>query len=250
MRIVSVVGTRPQLIKAAVLLPVLRARHEEIFVDTGQHYDEAMAGSFFAELGLPRPDHSLGVGGGTHAQQTAAMLTALEPILDRRPTGCRAGLRRYQLDPGRRARGGQAERAGRPCRGGLAVLRSADAGRDQPGHHRPHLALALRADARRRREPRARGRDRGRRAGRRPHAGPGRPDRARGARSRCIARRSVARVRAGARRLPVLDHPSRREQDAGRDPIMGHDAAHGRAAGTARRAGAPPRHASRARAIG
>lgn len=86
MRIVSVVGTRPQLIKAAALSPVLRARHEEIFVDTGQHYDDALAGSFFRELGLAAPDHELGVGGGTHAEQTAAMLAGLEPILiDRRP---------------------------------------------------------------------------------------------------------------------------------------------------------------------
>jgi UDP-GlcNAc3NAcA epimerase len=81
MKIVSVVGTRPQLIKAAALQPVLRARHQEVFVDTGQHWDEAMAGSFFAELGLARPDHSLGAGGGTHAEQTAAMLRGLEPIL-------------------------------------------------------------------------------------------------------------------------------------------------------------------------
>ncbi len=81
MRIVSVVGTRPQLIKAAALMPALRARHDEVFVDTGQHYDEAMAGAFFAELSLPRPDHSLGVGGGGHAEQTARMLLALEPIL-------------------------------------------------------------------------------------------------------------------------------------------------------------------------
>ena len=86
MRIVSVVGTRPQLIKAAALLPSLRARHEDVFVDTGQHWDEALAGAFFAELDLPRPDHSLGVGGGGHAEQTARMLTALEPILvDERP---------------------------------------------------------------------------------------------------------------------------------------------------------------------
>ncbi len=81
MRIVSVVGTRPQLIKAAALVPALRARHHDVFVDTGQHYDEAMAGAFFAELALPRPDHSLGVGGGSHAEQTARMLLALEPIL-------------------------------------------------------------------------------------------------------------------------------------------------------------------------
>jgi len=80
-RIVSVVGTRPQLIKAAALWPALRARHDEVFVDTGQHWDEAMAGAFFGELGLPRPDHSLGVGGGGHAEQTGRMLIALEPIL-------------------------------------------------------------------------------------------------------------------------------------------------------------------------
>ena len=86
MRIVSVVGTRPQLIKAAALVPVLRARHQEIFVDTGQHWDEAMAGNFFAELGLPRPDQALGAGGGTHAEQTAAMLTGIEGIIrDTRP---------------------------------------------------------------------------------------------------------------------------------------------------------------------
>ncbi|HEX7612879.1 MAG TPA: UDP-N-acetylglucosamine 2-epimerase (non-hydrolyzing), partial [Candidatus Limnocylindrales bacterium] len=77
----SVVGTRPQLIKAAALQPVLRRVCEEIFVDTGQHYDEAMAGSFFDELGLARPDHSLGLGGGGHGDQTGRMLIALEPLL-------------------------------------------------------------------------------------------------------------------------------------------------------------------------
>jgi UDP-GlcNAc3NAcA epimerase len=81
LRIVSVVGTRPQLIKAAALLPALRRRHDEVFVDTGQHYDEAMAGAFFAELGLPRPDHSLGIGGGTQAEQTGRMLPAVEAVL-------------------------------------------------------------------------------------------------------------------------------------------------------------------------
>ena len=81
MRIVSVVGTRPQLIKAAALAPVLRRDHDEVFVDTGQHWDEAMAGAFFDELDLPRPDHTLGVGGGTHGEQTARMLERLEPIL-------------------------------------------------------------------------------------------------------------------------------------------------------------------------
>lgn len=83
MRIVSVVGTRPQLIKAAALSPVLRARHSECFVDTGQHWDEAMAGAFFAELGLPKPDEWLGIGGGSHAEQTGRMLGALETVLVR-----------------------------------------------------------------------------------------------------------------------------------------------------------------------
>lgn len=82
MRILSVVGTRPQLIKAAALVPALRARHEEILVDTGQHWDDALAGTFFRELGLPRPGYSLGAGGGTHAEQTASMLLGLEPILE------------------------------------------------------------------------------------------------------------------------------------------------------------------------
>jgi UDP-GlcNAc3NAcA epimerase len=80
-RIVSVVGTRPQLIKAAALSPALRSRHEEILVDTGQHYDDSLAGAFFRELGLAAPDHALGVGGGSHGEQTAAMLSALEPVL-------------------------------------------------------------------------------------------------------------------------------------------------------------------------
>ena len=81
MRIASVVGTRPQLIKAAALQPALRARHDEVFIDTGQHYDNVMAGRFFAELGLAGPDYSLGIGGGGHGDQTGRMLIALEPIL-------------------------------------------------------------------------------------------------------------------------------------------------------------------------
>ncbi len=82
MRLVSVVGTRPQLIKAAALQPTLRLHHEEIFVDTGQHYDDAMAGNFFGELGLARPDHALAIGGGGHGDQTGRMLIALEPLLE------------------------------------------------------------------------------------------------------------------------------------------------------------------------
>ncbi len=81
MRIVSVVGTRPQLIKAAALSPVLRQHHEECFVDTGQHYDDALAGAFFEELSLPAPDETLGIGSGSHAAQTGAILSGVESIL-------------------------------------------------------------------------------------------------------------------------------------------------------------------------
>jgi UDP-GlcNAc3NAcA epimerase len=81
MRIANVVGTRPQLIKAAALQPALRARHDEVFIDTGQHWDDEMAGVFFRELGLRAPDRSLGIGGGTAAEQTGRMLVALEAAL-------------------------------------------------------------------------------------------------------------------------------------------------------------------------
>ena len=78
MRIANVVGTRPQIIKAAALQPALRALHDEILVDTGQHWDDGMAGAFFAELGLRAPDRALGVGGGSAAEQTGRMMIALE----------------------------------------------------------------------------------------------------------------------------------------------------------------------------
>jgi UDP-GlcNAc3NAcA epimerase len=81
MRLANVVGTRPQLIKAAALQPALRERHDEVFIDTGQHWDEAMAGTFFRELGLRPPDRSLGIGSGTAAEQTGRMLVALEAAL-------------------------------------------------------------------------------------------------------------------------------------------------------------------------
>ena len=88
MKILTVVGTRPQLIKAAALQPALRSRHTEVFVDTGQHWDDDMAAAFFLELGLARPDHQLGIGGGGHGEQTGRMLSALEPIVARERPGC------------------------------------------------------------------------------------------------------------------------------------------------------------------
>jgi UDP-N-acetylglucosamine 2-epimerase len=86
-RIVTVVGNRPQFIKAAAVSGLLRERHEELLVHTGQHYDDSLSQVFFTELGLARPDRELGIGGGSNTSQTARMLAALEPLLaDLRPS--------------------------------------------------------------------------------------------------------------------------------------------------------------------
>jgi UDP-GlcNAc3NAcA epimerase len=80
-RILTVVGNRPQFIKAAAVSGPLRERHEELLVHTGQHYDESLSRVFFTELGLERPDRELALGGGSNTSQTARMLAALEPLL-------------------------------------------------------------------------------------------------------------------------------------------------------------------------
>ena len=82
MRILTVVGNRPQFIKAAAVSGALRARHEEILVHTGQHYDDSLSRVFFTELGIARPERELGIGGGSNTSQTARMLAALEPLLE------------------------------------------------------------------------------------------------------------------------------------------------------------------------
>ena len=81
MRILTVVGNRPQFIKAAAVSGPLRARHEEILVHTGQHHDDSLSRVFFTELGLKQPEHELGIAGGSNTSQTARMLAALEPLL-------------------------------------------------------------------------------------------------------------------------------------------------------------------------
>jgi UDP-GlcNAc3NAcA epimerase len=85
MKCLTVLGTRPEFIQASCLSHALRARHREVLVNTGQHYDDSMAKIFFDELELPRPDFELNVGveGASHARQTAAILTSIEPVLER-----------------------------------------------------------------------------------------------------------------------------------------------------------------------
>jgi UDP-GlcNAc3NAcA epimerase len=82
-KILTVIGNRPQFIKAAAVSPPMREKHEEYLVHTGQHYDDQLSAVFFAELGLPAPDEQLGIGGGSSTSQTSRMLAALEPVLDR-----------------------------------------------------------------------------------------------------------------------------------------------------------------------
>ena len=81
MRVLTVVGNRPQFVKAAPLSRALRALGTEILVHSGQHYDPALADLFFDELGIPEPDHHLGIGPGTPVEQIARMLTSLDPIM-------------------------------------------------------------------------------------------------------------------------------------------------------------------------
>lgn len=92
MKVLTVVGARPQFIKAAVVsraIPVFNESHhrdrriQEVMVHTGQHYDDNMSAVFFQELNMPEPAHHLGVGSGSHGQQTARMLERLEPVMER-----------------------------------------------------------------------------------------------------------------------------------------------------------------------
>jgi UDP-N-acetylglucosamine 2-epimerase len=81
MKIVSIVGARPQFIKAAVVSRVLRVQHNEVLVHTGQHYDSAMSAVFFRDMSIPEPNYDLGVGSGPHGWQTGRMLSQIEQVL-------------------------------------------------------------------------------------------------------------------------------------------------------------------------
>ncbi|PSP55918.1 UDP-N-acetylglucosamine 2-epimerase (non-hydrolyzing) [Halobacteriales archaeon QS_1_67_19] len=82
MKVLTVVGARPQFIKAAAVSRELRRSHEEVLIHTGQHYDEEMSDVFFEELGIPEPDENLEVGSDSHGSQTAEMLVGLEELIE------------------------------------------------------------------------------------------------------------------------------------------------------------------------
>ena len=83
MKILSIVGARPEFVQAASVSRALRLRHQEVLVHTGQHYDHLMSQTFFDELALPRPDYNLEVGSGSHGAQTGQMLARLEEVMQK-----------------------------------------------------------------------------------------------------------------------------------------------------------------------
>ena len=81
MKVLTVAGTRPQLVKVAPVSRELRKYVKEILVNTGQHYDHNMAGIFFDELHIPKPDYDLGIGSASHGKQTGEMLKKIEEVI-------------------------------------------------------------------------------------------------------------------------------------------------------------------------
>ena len=88
MKVVSIIGARPQFIKCVFISQMLKKDHEAVLVHTGQHYDYEMSALFFDQLGIPKPDYNLEIGSGTHGQQTGDMLIAIEKVLLKEKPDC------------------------------------------------------------------------------------------------------------------------------------------------------------------
>jgi len=163
MKVISVVGARPQFIKAAPVCRALRERHQEVLVHSGQHYDYGMS----EQLGIPRPDFNLGIGSGDHGRQTGEMLGVLEELcLEQKPdrvlvygdtnatlAGALAAAPELDLDQGQSSGNGSnpAAHGGIPSCGGSGIpgvvgspcrVRRRDRlESDRPGHRRRRCEL-------------------------------------------------------------------------------------------------------------
>ena len=160
MKLVTIIGARPQIIKAAALSRAIRNHYadqiQEIIVHTGQHYDDNMSQVFFDELQIPRPDYNLHVGSASHGVQTARMTEGIEALLIKEQARLHRALRRHQLDPCRSRGRRQNPRAHRPHRGGAALVQQGHARGNQPHRVRPLLHPALHAHQGRTGEPETR----------------------------------------------------------------------------------------------
>src|ERR1041385_6739120 len=91
-KVVTIIGARPQIIKAAAISRAIRSHFadkiKEVIVHTGQHYDDNMSKVFFDELGVPKDDYNLGVGSGTHGYQTAQMMDGIERLILKEEPKC------------------------------------------------------------------------------------------------------------------------------------------------------------------
>jgi len=157
-KILHLVGARPNFMKVAPILAQLKRRPsvEQVLVHTGQHYDAKMSDVFFQDLGMPEPDVHLGVGSGSHAQQTARVMVEIEPVLAREKPDVVvvAGDVNSTIAVALVASkmGLAIATSKRACARGLDHARG-----DQPGPYRSALRSPLHAVGRRRREPARRG---------------------------------------------------------------------------------------------
>ena len=156
MRIATVIGNRPQFVKAAAVSRRLREHHEEVLVHTGQHYDDELSRVFFEELGVPAPGRELGVGvRHEHRPDRAHAGRARARARDARPDLVLVYGDTNSTLAGALA-AAQARRAGRARRGGHALVRPRHARGAQPRADRPRERPAVLLDRDRRGEPRAR----------------------------------------------------------------------------------------------
>ena len=149
MKIMTVLGTRPEIIRLSRIIPQLDALADHVLVHTGQNFDARLSDIFFSDLGVRQPDHTLGVRGSNFAEIVGQILIEGEKVIrQERPDRL--------LDPGRyqqRAGGGHRQADGHPGvshGGGQPLLRRPRPGGGQPAHHRPQQR---RADALHRAQP-------------------------------------------------------------------------------------------------